>query len=130
MVHLRASWPLSLPAAPTAGNPTRLPHPETVLQARYDKIVVEYDKTEAQLMAARNQVVMLQTQLGELQAKKPTEPVSVQGVKQPTEPATIPSAKRPSEPASTQSGKKPTEPASIQGAKTSSTAASGTHAGP
>src|SRR4051794_32549500 len=30
MVHLRASWHLSLSAAPTSRNPTRLPHPETV----------------------------------------------------------------------------------------------------
>src|SRR3954466_15207254 len=32
MVHLRASWHLSLSAAPTSRNPTRLPHPETVSQ--------------------------------------------------------------------------------------------------
>jgi len=87
------------------------------LQARYDQVVVEYDKTEAQLMAARNQVVMLQTQLGELQAKKPSEPTSVQGVKQPSEPATVPSPKKPTEPVNVSSVKKPSEPVSIQSAK-------------
>src|SRR5215203_2329052 len=30
MARLRASWHLSLSAAPTSGNPARLPHPETV----------------------------------------------------------------------------------------------------
>jgi len=53
------------------------------LKTRWDQLTAEHDRTKVQLAAARNEVVMLRTQLGELQAKA-SETGSVQSTKKPS----------------------------------------------